>query len=29
MSALKNIPDFEKPALWNKKPLSIEDAQFV
>jgi len=25
ISALKNVPTFEAPALWNKKPLSIED----
>ena len=29
LSALGNVPTLEKPALWNKAPLSIEDSKFV
>lgn len=28
-SALGNVPTFEKPAIWNKAPLSEEDSSFV
>jgi hypothetical protein len=29
LSALKNVPPFEHPALWNKKELSVNDSKFV
>ena len=29
MSALKNVPKFEKPAFWSKEPMSESDSVFV
>jgi hypothetical protein len=29
VSALNNVPPFEKPTIWNKNPLSPEDSKFV